>query len=308
MNDTSAESRILCGRKPADSVIRNLMELLKASQAQGQALLGRPAPCLAVIVVGDRSDSALYVNIKKKMAEKLGISLRVVKLEEETTAQILQENIEVLNGDDKVDGIIVQVPLPLHLPVSLCQIVDPSKDVDGFNYMNVGKLALTIMVPLFTPCTPRGVMELLEYHNVSLSGKNVVILGRSNVVGRPLSLMMLAENATVTVCHSLTQGVMEHTKRADILVCAMGKARLVKAEWVKDDAVIIDVGVSCIKEEGKNKTVGDVDSRHVLANTSATKITPVPGGVGPMTVAMLMKATVEAFERRIFTAEMKQKE
>lgn len=309
LSECEEDPRLLCGRRPSAAVVEELQRRLEGAEAMGLQYLGRACPCLVVVLVGDRSDSRVYVRIKRRMAAQLGIELRVEEMEaHSTTPDRLRDVLRRLNADAAVDGVIVQVPLPPHLPVSICQEIAPEKDVDGFNHSNMGKLALSgIMVPYFSPCTPRGVLELLAYHKISVHGKHVVILGRSNVVGLPLYLMLVAENATVTTCHSKTENLLDHTRRADILICAMGQPEIVKSSWVKHNAVVIDVGVSVIpggsSSSGRGRVVGDVDSASMLRDTNVL-LTPVPGGVGPMTVAMLMKATVEAFERRLYAAEM----
>ena len=308
------DPRVLCGRRPSKEVLRELKERLEVISPIGLNYMGRAEPCLAVVLVGERKDSRLYVKIKKRVAAKLGIKVRVLELDEaSTTPDKLRSMIRALNADDSVDGVLVQVPLPSHLPVSICQAIAPDKDVDGFNFTNMGKLALNgIMVPDFSPCTPRGVLELLDYHQVDVAGKHVVILGRSTVVGLPLSLMLLAQNATVTICHSKTPNLKMHTNQADILICAMGQPRLVDSSWIRAQGVcIVDVGVSVLPKDSSlsssdlksNSIVGDVDFASLMRDTDA-RVTPVPVGVGPMTVAMLMKASVEAFERRCYEAEI----
>ena len=245
-------------------------------------------PCLAVILVGEDPASTVYVGNKKKACEFIGIKSLSYELPESTTQAELLDLIEKLNADGSVNGILVQLPLPKHIDEdAVIKAISPKKDVDGFHPQSVG--ALCIGQPGFISCTPAGIIELLKRSNVEIEGKECVIIGRSNIVGKPMSLLMLRENATVTVCHSRTKNLAEVTKRADILIVAIGKPKMITAEYVKEGAVVIDVGIHRL--EGK-KLCGDVDFDDVAPHTSA--ITPVPGGVGPMTIAMLMKNCVES--------------
>ena len=291
------------GVAPSQAVLTELKTRIEGLSGIARREKLREAPSLAVVIVGKRKDSCVYVKIKRRVASQIGLDFRLVELEENVNADDLLQTIRNLNNDSTVDGIIVQVPLPDHLDVELCQEIDPAKDVDGFHFMNIGKLALKRLSPLFAPCTPRGIMELLDYYEIEITGRNVVILGRSNIVGLPLSLMMLDRDATVTICHSKTppDNVLEFTRRADIVVCAMGRPKCVCSKWVKKDAVIIDVGTTAVEDPEKSsgyKFQGDVHIESVIKETES-KFTPVPGGVGPMTVCMLMKACVEAYERYI---------
>lgn len=245
-------------------------------------------PCLAVILVGTDPASQVYVGNKKKACEFIGIKSLSYELPGETTEEELLALIDKLNKDDSVNGILVQLPLPGQIDEDkIIRAISPKKDVDGFHPQSVG--ALCIGQPGFVSCTPAGIIELLKRSNVEIEGKECVIIGRSNIVGKPMSLLMLRENATVTVCHSRTKNLSEVTKRADILIVAIGKPKMITAEYVKEGAVVIDVGIHRL--EGK-KLCGDVDFDDVAPHTSA--ITPVPGGVGPMTIAMLMKNCVES--------------
>ena len=245
-------------------------------------------PCLAVILVGEDPASTVYVNNKKKACEFIGIKSLSYELPESTTQDELLALIDKLNADDGVNGILVQLPLPKHIDEdAVIQAVSPKKDVDGFHPQSVG--ALCIGQKGFVSCTPAGIIELLKRSNVEIEGKECVIIGRSNIVGKPMSLLMLRENATVTVCHSRTKNLKEVTRRADILIVAIGKPKMITAEYVKEGAVVIDVGIHRL--EGK-KLCGDVDFDTVAEHTSM--ITPVPGGVGPMTIAMLMKNCVDS--------------
>ena len=243
---------------------------------------------LAVIQVGNDPASTVYVGNKKKACEYVGIHSLSYELSEETTEEELLALVEKLNADDTVNGILVQLPLPSHINEDkVIQTISPKKDVDGFHPQSVG--ALSIGQPGFVSCTPAGIIQLLKRSGVVIDGKECVIVGRSNIVGKPMAMLMLRENATVTVCHSHTKDLKEVTKRADILIVAIGKPKMITADYVKEGAVVIDVGIH--RPEG-GKLCGDVDFDSVEKTASA--ITPVPGGVGPMTTAMLMNNCVEA--------------
>ncbi len=243
---------------------------------------------LAVIQVGSDPASTVYVGNKKKACEYIGICSRPYELPEDTTEESLLELVEKLNRDDSVDGILVQLPLPSHIDEDrVIRTISPAKDVDGFHPQSVG--ALSIGQPGFVSCTPAGIIQLLKRSGVEIDGKECVIVGRSNIVGKPMAMLMLRENATVTVCHSHTANLKEVTKRADILIVAIGRPRFITREYVKEGAVVIDVG---IHRNEDNKLCGDVNFEDVEPVASA--ITPVPGGVGPMTVAMLMNNCLEA--------------
>lgn len=243
---------------------------------------------LAVIQIGNDPASTVYVGNKKKACEYIGIRSLAYELPEETPEEELLQLIKELNDRDDVNGILVQLPLPAHMDEDkVIQTISPKKDVDGFHPQSVG--ALSIGQPGFVSCTPAGVIQLLKRTGVEIDGKECVIVGRSNIVGKPMALLMLRENATVTVCHSHTKDLKEVTKRADILIVAIGKPKFITKEYVKDGAVVIDVG---IHRGADGKLCGDVDYDDVAPITHA--ITPVPGGVGPMTIAMLMNNCVEA--------------
>jgi 5,10-methylene-tetrahydrofolate dehydrogenase/methenyl tetrahydrofolate cyclohydrolase len=252
-------------------------------------------PGLTVILVGDRKDSETYVSMKNKKCLELGIKSNILKFNSDVDEETLISNIDSLNLNSTVHGILIQLPLPTHInPERVLSRVVLNKDVDGFHYENIGRLA-TNKNPTFKPCTPDGCMELIKKTNIDISGKHAVILGRSNIVGLPIALMLLHSNATVTICHSKTQNIEEHTKKADIVIAACGKTEMVKKEWLKKDAIVIDVGINSVTDETKKRgyrLVGDVDFNN--AKDVASFITPVPGGVGPMTIAMLMKHTVDA--------------
>ena len=246
--------------------------------------------CMAVIQVGNDPASSVYVNNKKKACEYIGIKSLSYHMEEDTTEEELLELIEKLNEDDSVRGILVQLPLPKSISEDkVLMAISPKKDVDGFHPMNVGNLCIGRKG--FLSCTPAGVIELLKRYNIEIAGKECVVVGRSNIVGKPMSILLLRENGTVTITHSRTKDLKEVCKRADILVAALGKPKFITDEYVKDGAVVIDVG---IHRNENNKLCGDVDFEKVAPKCSA--ITPVPGGVGPMTIAMLMKNCVDSVE------------
>ena len=244
--------------------------------------------CLAVIQVGNDPASTVYVGNKKKACEFIGIRSLAFELPEETTELKLLNLIQQLNERTDVNGILVQLPLPKHIDEDkIIKAINPAKDVDGFHPQSVG--ALCIGQPGFLSCTPAGIIQLLKRSNIEITGKECVVIGRSNIVGKPMSLLLLRENGTVTIAHSKTKDLKEITKRADILVVAIGKPKFLTAEYVKEGAVVIDVG---IHRNADNKLCGDVDFEDVTPHCSA--ITPVPGGVGPMTIAMLMNNCVES--------------
>ena len=245
-------------------------------------------PGLAVILVGNDPASAVYVRNKHKGCVEVGINSYEIKMPEETTEEELLCEIARLNSDENVHGILVQLPLPKHISEErILNSISPKKDVDAFHPENVGKIMLGKYA--FLPCTPAGIMELLAFYNVDIEGKECVVLGRSNIVGKPMSQLLLAKNGTVTVCHSRTKNLADVTKRADILVVAIGKAKFVGKEMVKPGAVVIDVGINRMPD---GKLCGDVDFETV--SDVASMITPVPGGVGPMTITMLLKNTLTA--------------
>lgn len=244
--------------------------------------------CLAVIQVGNDPASSVYVNNKKKACAYIGIDSLSYELPEETTQDELLSLIDELNQRKEVNGILVQLPVPKHIDEkTIINAISPKKDVDGFHPQSVGSLC--IGQPGFVSCTPAGIIELLKRTNVDIAGKNCVVIGRSNIVGKPMALLMLRENATVTITHSKTKNLKEITKQADILIVAIGKPKFVDSSYVKEGAVVIDVG---IHRNEDNKLCGDVDFDSV--KTSVSAITPVPGGVGPMTIAMLMKNCVDS--------------
>ncbi len=249
-------------------------------------------PCLAVILCGNDHASSVYVANKKKACEYCGFDSISIELPEDTTQAELLEKIAELNNDKKVNGILVQLPLPSHIDENaVITAIAPEKDVDGFHAVSVGNLL--IGRPGFVSCTPAGVIQLLKRSGVEIEGKECVVIGRSNIVGKPMAVLMLRENATVTVCHSRTTDLRKICKRADILIVAIGKPRMIDDTFVKEGAVVIDVGIHRLEDK---KLCGDVDFEKV--KKIASKITPVPGGVGPMTIAMLMKNCLEGCLRQ----------
>lgn len=246
---------------------------------------------LAVIIVGEDPASKVYVANKKKACEALGIISEEYALPESTTNEELLSLIDELNRKDTINGILCQLPLPRHLDEKLIiNSIDPEKDVDAFHPTNVGKIMIGDYY--FLPCTPAGVMEMLSYEGIAVEGKNCVVIGRSNIVGKPMNMLLLHKNGTVTICHSKTKNLKEICKNADILVAAVGRPNFVTADMVKAGAVVIDVGINRVD----GKLCGDVDFENVAPKTSA--ITPVPGGVGPMTIAMLMQNTLTAAKKQ----------
>lgn len=275
-------AKILSGKDVSERIKDGLAKEVETLKEQGIF------PGLAVIIVGDDPASRVYVNNKKKACERLGIYSEEYALSADTSEEKLLGLIDELNGKDYISGILVQLPLPKHInEKKVIERIDPKKDVDAFHPVNVGKIMTGDYD--FVPCTPAGIMELIKESEVSVCGKECVVVGRSNIVGKPMAMLLLHENGTVTVCHSRTKDLEEKTKNADILVVAVGKPNFVTGDMVKDGAVVIDVGINRIAEK---KLVGDVDFE--TAEKVAGAITPVPGGVGPMTIAMLMKNTVKA--------------
>ncbi len=244
-------------------------------------------PGLAVVLVGEDPASQTYVRNKEKACQKVGMYSEVYRLPAETTQEKVLAVVDELNQNPKIHGILVQLPLPDHIDEkAVINAINPDKDVDGFHPVNVGKLY--IGDPGFVPCTPNGVIELLERSGVAIKGKEAVVVGRSNIVGKPVAQLLLARHATVTICHSRTSDLASHTRRAEILVVATGRAKMITGDMVKEGAVVIDVGVNRVD----GKLVGDVDFD--AASQRASAITPVPGGVGPMTITMLLKNTLQA--------------
>lgn len=278
-------AQIIDGKKIAQEIKDELREKVLALQEEGISV------SLAVIQVGDDPASSVYVNNKKKACAYIGIRSVSYELAEETTEEELLSLIDELNGDASVNGILVQLPLPSHIrEEQIIRAIDPNKDVDGFHPENVGRLVTGGKG--FVSCTPAGIIQLLKRSGIAISGKNCVVVGRSNIVGKPMALLMLREDATVTVAHSKTQNLKEICRQADILIVAIGKPQYITADYVKEGAVVIDVGIH--RGEGK-KLCGDVNYDEVFPSVAA--ITPVPGGVGPMTIAMLMNNCVDSVSR-----------
>jgi methylenetetrahydrofolate dehydrogenase (NADP+)/methenyltetrahydrofolate cyclohydrolase len=277
-------AQIIDGKQISKDIKEELKEEVAALTAQGRQC------CLAVIQVGNDPASSVYVGNKKKACAYIGIKSLSYELPEETTQEELLALIDKLNHDASVHGILCQLPLPAHIDEdAVIGRISPKKDVDGFHPQNVG--ALVIGQQGFVSCTPAGIIQLLKRSGIAIAGKHCVVIGRSNIVGKPMALLMLRENATVTVCHSRTANLPEICREADILIVAIGKPQFIGAEYVKDGAVVIDVG---IHRDENNKLCGDVKYDEVSGK--ASHITPVPGGVGPMTIAMLMHNCVEAMK------------
>jgi 5,10-methylene-tetrahydrofolate dehydrogenase/methenyl tetrahydrofolate cyclohydrolase len=268
-----------------------------------QALRDRTGrvPGLATVLVGQRKDSQAYVRMKKKACAEVGITSFGNDVPEDVSQHELLDIVRGLNANPDVHGILVQLPLPGHIDdEEILGAVSLEKDVDGFHPLNIGRLSMKRRDPLFVPCTPKGCIELLDRSGVSIEGKHAVVLGRSNIVGLPVSMLLLHRNATLTVCHSRTQDLPGVVRSADILVAAVGRAEMVRGDWVKPGAVVIDVGVNAVDDPGTDKgyrLVGDVAFDEVSQHAAA--ITPVPGGVGPMTIAMLLRNTMDSARRAL---------
>lgn len=276
-------AQLIDGKKISQQRIEAVAQAVKARQEKGLH-----TPCLAVVLVGDDPASAVYVRNKKLACQKSGIESRSYELPSETTQDDLLKLVDELNGDSAVDGILVQLPLPAHIDSqAVLERIVPHKDVDGFHPYNVGRLV--VKMPLMRPCTPKGVMTLLEAYGIDPKGKKAVIVGASNIVGRPQALELLLSRATVTICHSATQNLADEVATADILVVGVGIPNFVKGEWVKPGAVVIDVGINRLDD---GSLCGDVEFD--VAKERASMITPVPGGVGPMTIATLLENTLHA--------------
>lgn len=275
-------AHIINGKEIAAQIKEELKVKVKEYKENGVAIT------LAVIQVGEDPASSVYVGNKKKACEYVGIRSLAYELKEGTSQEELLDLVKELNGRKDVNGILVQLPLPKHINEDMViQSIDPKKDVDGFHPQSVG--ALSIGQKGFVSCTPAGIIQLLKRSDIQIEGKECVIVGRSNIVGKPMALLLLRENGTITICHSRTKDLKEVTKRADILIVAMGKSKFITKDYVKDGAIVIDVGMD---RDEDGKLCGDVDFNNVFPKVGA--ITPVPGGVGPMTIAMLMNNCVEA--------------
>jgi methylenetetrahydrofolate dehydrogenase (NADP+) / methenyltetrahydrofolate cyclohydrolase len=278
---------IIDGKKIAAQIKDNIAAEVKILKEKTGKI-----PGLAVVLVGDDSASAVYVKNKNKSCQKIGFQSIENILPENTSEDKLLQLINELNKNEQVNGILVQLPLPNHISSqNILEAITPQKDVDGFHPENVGRLVSGYT--LFSPCTPAGIIKLLEEYKIEIEGKHAVIIGRSNIVGKPVSFLLLERNATVTICHSRTKNLPTLSRSADILIAAIGKPNFVTSEMVKNNAVVIDVGINRVED----KLVGDVDFASVSKKTSF--ITPVPGGVGPMTIAMLMENTFQAFKNSL---------
>jgi methylenetetrahydrofolate dehydrogenase (NADP+)/methenyltetrahydrofolate cyclohydrolase len=280
-------AQILNGKALAEKLLAGIKQRIEQRLS-----VGKRAPCLAVILVGDSAASTIYVNNKRRSCEQAGMRSLAYNLPTSISEQELLQLIDTLNADTGVDGILVQLPLPPQIDSErVIERIDPAKDVDGFHPYNVGRLALRL--PTLRPCTPRGIITMLESLNLELKGMNAVVVGASNIVGRPMALELLLAGCTVTVCHRFTRDLPSIVAGADIVVAAAGKPGLVKGAWIRPGAIVIDVGINRLED---GKLCGDVEFS--AAQERAAWITPVPGGVGPMTVATLMENTLDALQLR----------
>ena len=287
MNKTNTTPLILNGHEVSHAIRNKIQNNINELKKQNKRM-----PGLAVVLVGENPSSITYVKNKEKACKEIGIYSEVHKLETSIKETDLIKHINALNNNKNIDGIIVQLPLPIHIKQeNIIKTVDPNKDVDGLHPINLGKLISGEKG--FIPCTPLGVIEILKHYSINIEGMHAVVVGRSNLVGKPLSILLLSQNATVTTTHSKTNNLEEITKQADILISAIGKPKLIKRNFVKEDAIIIDVGINRIYENDLPKLVGDVDFESVKDICQA--ITPVPGGVGPVTVSMLLSNTLLAY-------------
>ena len=288
-----ADNKIIDGKLVAETMKKEI-----AAEVATMLDKGLSAPHLAAVLVGDDGASITYVNSKEKACRSVGMTSSVYRLPEKSTEEDVLKIVDFLNNDDEIDGYIVQLPLPTHINENkIIQSIKPTKDVDGFTLHNIG--LMQIGEPCYLPATPFGILELLKRSNVKTEGKHVVVMGRSNIVGTPVSVMLSRKcvDATVTICHSKTQNLKEITRQADILIVAIGQPEFVKADMVKEGAVVVDVGIHRIKDNSEKgyHIVGDVDYKDVYEKVS--KITPVPGGVGPMTIVSLLHNTLLAAKK-----------
>lgn len=285
------ETKVLWGKELYESIVNRSREEIEAIKRSGYR-----EPCLAVILVGNDPASEIYVSKKHEACKKAGIKSLNIKLPEDTSFDFLKEKIEELNSNDEVDGILLQLPLPQHLrdrTVELIESISPDKDVDGFNPVNAGLVSIGDKRAI-VPCTPKGIIKLLDHYGISVEGMDIVIVGASNIVGKPLANILINLFATVTVCHIKTKCLQKHTKNADMVISATGVPHLIKRDMVREGAIVIDVGISRVD----NRVVGDVDFESMMGHALA--VTPVPGGVGPLTVAMLIENTIICYKRRNF--------
>ena len=284
-------SKVLSGLDTAATVYESFNDRIKVLSTKGVI------PGLCVVLVGEDPASQIYVRTKSKKLKSLGLISETIRLDADVTEQKLLSIIEDLNANSKFHGILVQMPLPEHInSQNVINSINPAKDVDGFHPENVGWLS--IGKPRFIPCTPKGIMRIFSHYNIDLTGKDIVVIGRSNIVGRPMSILVSSNNAngTCTVCHSRTKNINDYSRNADIIISAIGVPNFLTSEMIKEDSIIIDVGINRIDSDNEKgyKIVGDADYDSVFDKVS--KITPVPGGVGPMTIAMLVENTIEAAE------------
>ena len=284
-------SKVLSGLDTAAKVYESFNDRIKVLSTKGVV------PGLCVVLVGEDPASQIYVRTKSKKLKSLGLVSETIRLDAEVTEQKLLSIIEDLNANSKFHGILVQMPLPEHInSQNVINSINPAKDVDGFHPENVGWLS--IGKPRFIPCTPKGIMRIFSHYNIDLTGKDIVVIGRSNIVGRPISILVSSNNAngTCTICHSRTKNINDYSRNADIIISAIGVPNFLTSEMIKEDSIIIDVGINRIDSDNEKgyKIVGDADYDSVFDKVS--KITPVPGGVGPMTIAMLVENTIEAAE------------
>ena len=284
-------SKVLSGLDTAAKVYESFNDRIKVLSTKGVV------PGLCVVLVGEDPASQIYVRTKSKKLKSLGLVSETIRLDVDVTEQKLLSIIEDLNANSKFHGILVQMPLPEHInSQNVINSINPAKDVDGFHPENVGWLS--IGKPRFIPCTPKGIMRIFSHYNIDLTGKDIVVIGRSNIVGRPMSILVSSNNAngTCTICHSRTKNINDYSRNADIIISAIGVPNFLTSEMIKEDSIIIDVGINRIDSDNEKgyKIVGDADYDSVFDKVS--KITPVPGGVGPMTIAMLVENTIEAAE------------
>lgn len=280
---------LIDGRRVADEILENVAAQILQLKNEGTALK------LAVVLVGDDEASEVYVGQKSKACKRTGIEEEMIRLEsDEVTTESLIKLVEDLNNRDDITGFIVQLPLPKHVYTpDVIKAIDPSKDVDGFHAYNIGKLTLSSEFEHLVPCTPKGIIKMLDYYKIDVKGRDVCIVGASNIVGKPMAAMFLNRMATVSICHIETKDLAHYTKYADIVVVAVGKPNLITAEMVKDDVILIDVGINKMED---GRLSGDADFENISKKSSY--ITPVPGGVGPMTVACLIENTLIAYKRQ----------
>lgn len=280
---------IINGKQTANNILENIRKEISSLQIK---------PTLAVINVGNNSSSALYIKKKQEACKSVGIECNIYLLDETSTKEELILLIKKLNNNKNINGILVQLPLPSNIyDENILSEIAYNKDIDGFHSKNIGELAMNNRNPTFIPCTPLGCIHLLKKYNIELEGKHVVIIGNSNIVGLPLSLLLLKNKATVTICNKNTINIKNHTKMGDIIISACGQPHMIQSDWIKKDSIIIDIGINYIEDKNKNngrRLVGDVDFDDVKDQVYA--ITPVPGGIGPMTVAMLLSNTLLAFK------------